>query len=108
MELKAEFVQMADQSNANMSRPTGYKWLRRYRDEGFKGLSERSRRPNNSPNKTPEEIAQLVVEARRRDPGWGGRKLRCHLRNQAAGGAISIRPDQVPSASTKSWIATGC
>lgn len=63
MELKAEFVQMADQSNANMSelcrrfgisRPTGYKWLRRYRKHGLDGLHERSRRPNNSPNQTPE------------------------------------------------------
>lgn len=59
MERKAEFVQMADQPNANMSqlcrrfgisRHTGYKWLRRYRDEGREGLEERSRRPDHSPN----------------------------------------------------------
>jgi len=109
MELKLEFVQMADRPNANMSRlcrrfgisrPTGYKWLRRYRDEGLEGLSERSRRPHNSPNKTPGDIEQLVVEARRTDPGWGGRKLHRHLRNQASGGAIPISPNQVPSAST--------
>lgn len=109
MELKTEFVQMADQPNANMSqlcrrfgisRPTGYKWLRRYRDEGLEGLSERSRRPNHSPNRTPEDIEALVVEARRRDPGWGGRKLRCHLVNQAKTGDISTAPDRIPSAST--------
>lgn len=113
MELKAEFVQMADQSNANMSelcrrfgisRPTGYKWLRRYRKEGLDGLHERSRRPNNSPNKTPERIEQIVVEARRRDPGWGGRKLHHHLVNQAEDGDLSIRGDQVPAASTISRI----
>lgn len=109
MELKAEFVHMADQPNANMSqlcrrfgisRPTGYKWLRRYREQGLEGLSERSRRPHNSPSKTPDAIEQLVVQARRRDPGWGGRKLHCHLCNRAEDGAISIRADQVPSAST--------
>lgn len=109
MELKAEFVHMADQPNANMSklcrrfgisRPTGYKWLRRYRQHGLEGLAERSSRPNHSPNKTPEAIEQLVVAARRRDPGWGGRKLHCHLSNQAEAGAISINRDQVPSAST--------
>lgn len=109
MELKAEFVQMADQSNANMSRlcrrfgisrPTGYKWLRRYRQEGLQGLCERSRRPKNSPNKTAEPIEQLVVAARRRDPGWGGRKLSCHLTRQAETGAIAIAPDQIPSPST--------
>lgn len=109
MELKAEFVQMANHPNANMSqlcrrfgisRPTGYKWLHRYQDEGLEGLSERSRRPDHTPNKTPEEIAQLVVEARRRDPGWGGRKLRRHLLNQAESGAIGVDPQQIPSAST--------
>jgi transposase InsO family protein len=109
MELKAEFVQMADQSNANMSelcrrfgisRPTGYKWLRRYRKHGLDGLHERSRRPNNSPNQTPESIEQVVVAARRQDPGWGGRKLHHHLINQAKDGDLSIRADQVPAAST--------
>lgn len=109
MELKREFVMLANQPNANMSqlcrrfdisRPTGYKWLARYQSEGLEGLRERSRRPANSPNKTPEHIQQLVVEARRRDPGWGGRKLRRHLRNQAEAGTISITPDQVPAAST--------
>jgi transposase InsO family protein len=109
MELKAEFVQMADQPDANMSklcrrfdisRPTGYKWLRRYQQNGLEGLCERSRCPKTSPNKTPESIEELVVAARRRDPAWGGRKLNCHLRSQAETGAISIRPDQVPSAST--------
>lgn len=109
LELKTEFVQMADQPNVNMSklcrrfgisRPTGYKWLRRYQAEGLEGLSERSRRPHNSPNKTPEVIEDLVVEARRRDPGWGGRKLRRHLINQAESGAIGAAPRQIPSAGT--------
>lgn len=109
MERKAEFVQMADQPNANMSqlcrrfgisRPTGYKWLRRYRDEAREGLEERSRRPDHSPNKTPEHIEQLVVEARRTDPGWGGRKLRCHLKSRAKADNISIGPGEVPAGST--------
>lgn len=109
MELKAEFVQMADQHTVNMSRlcrrfgisrPTGYKWLRRYQKHGLDGLHERSRCPKNSPNKTPESIEELVVAARRRDPGWGGRKLHRHLTNQAEDGDLSIRPDQVPAAST--------
>lgn len=109
MELKQEFVMLANQPNANMSqlcrrfdisRPTGYKWLARYQSEGLEGLREQSRRPHHSPNKTPDHIEQLVVEARQQDPGWGGRKLGCHLSNQAKAGAIPITPDQVPSAST--------
>lgn len=109
MELKAEFAQLADQPNANMSqlcrqfnisRPTGYKWLHRYQNEGLEGLVERSRRPNTSPNKTGESVEELVVAARRQDPGWGGRKLHCHLTGQAESGDISISPEQVPAAST--------
>lgn len=109
MELKQEFVQIANQPNTNMSqlcrrydisRKTGYKWLARYQSGGLEGLRERSRRPDNSPNKTPDRIEQLVVEARRRDPGWGGRKLRHYLINQAEAGAVSITPKQVPAAST--------
>lgn len=109
MELKAEFVQLADQPNANMSqlcrrygisRPTGYKWLRRYQSEGIQGLRERSRRPHNSPNKTSELIEALVVEARGEDQGWGGRKLAVHMKRQARAGEIPLSPDQIPSPST--------
>lgn len=113
MERKAEFVQLADQSNANMSqlcrrfgisRPTGYKWLDRYQQEGLDGLAERSRRPHNSPEQTCEHIERLVVAARRADPGWGGRKLRHRLMSQAESGAITPRPDQIPAASTITQI----
>lgn len=109
MELKTEFVQIANQPDTNMSqlcsrygisRKTGYKWLRRYRSEGLNGLANRSRRPKSSPNKTPEAIEDLVIEARRRDRGWGGRKLHRHLMNRIEAGELSISLEQVPSAST--------
>lgn len=109
MELKTEFVQMADKANCNMSqlcrrynisRKTGYKWLARYRTEGLEGLAERSRRPKHSPNQTPEAIERLVTAARENDPGWGGRKLRHHLMNQAKAGQIEVPADQIPAAST--------
>ena len=109
MELKTEFVQLADQPDANISqlcrrygisRPTGYKWLKRYQSEGLEGLRERSRRPRNSPNKTSAKIEQMVVEARGKDQGWGGRKLAVHLKRKARAGDISARPDQIPSPST--------
>jgi transposase len=34
-----------------ISRKTGYKWLKRYREEGEAGLADRSRRPHRSPRK---------------------------------------------------------
>lgn len=108
MELKTEFVKMADKPNSNMSRlcrrynisrKTGYKWLRRYQDEGLEGLPERSRRPDSSPNKTPDPIEELVAQARQID-GWGGYKIRHYLRQQAKAGAIEVAPGQIPASST--------
>jgi transposase len=38
-----------------VSRPTGYKWLRRVEEEGESGFDERSRRPKSSPLQTSAE-----------------------------------------------------
>jgi transposase-like protein len=109
MELKQEFVMLADQDDANMSqlcrrygisRTCGYKWLNRYRAEGLQGVTEHSRRPHSSPGKTPDLVEQLVVEARDNDPGWGGRKLAHHMRERATDGELAIAPNQVPAPST--------
>src|SRR5207245_469323 len=56
-----------------LSRKTGYKWIERYLRHGPAGL--RSRRPRRSPNQTAEEIVTAVLDARRRHPSWGGKKL---------------------------------
>lgn len=66
-----------------VSRPTAYKWLTRWRQEGEAGLSDRSRRPSLSPKRTSGEVEECVCELRRRHPGWGGRKL--HHRLKALG-----------------------
>ena len=58
-----------------ISRPTGYLWLRRYRELGVTGIAERSRRPRRSPWQTGAELERQVVEVRRRYPDWGARKL---------------------------------
>jgi len=58
-----------------VSRKTGYKWLKRYRDEGADGLVERSRAPHRCANATPPEVVELVVSARQQHPRWGPRKL---------------------------------
>ncbi len=61
-----------------ISRPTGYGWLKRYRARGIAGMQEASRRPHHSPERTPAEVEQRVVELRRQRPDWGARKIR-HL-----------------------------
>jgi transposase InsO family protein len=66
----------------DISRPTGYLWLRRYQRQGVAGIEEQSRRPQHSPERTPPEIEQQVVELRRQRPDWGARKLQVLLQRQ--------------------------
>jgi transposase-like protein len=49
----------------NISRPTGYKWIRRHREDGVAGLSNRSHRPRSCPHATPAEIGQRIIELRK-------------------------------------------
>jgi hypothetical protein len=60
-------------------------WWRRYEEAGLAGLSERSRRPKQSPRRTVAELERRVVELRQRYPDWGARKLQVLLaREQVA------------------------
>ena len=65
-----------------ISRPTGYEWLRRYQNGGIAAVVEKSRRPGHSPEKTPAEIEQRVMELREQRPDWGARKLQVLLRDE--------------------------
>ena len=49
-----------------ISRKSAHHWLGRYDLEGRAGLEDRSSRPRTSPNQTPPEIEQRVLDARRR------------------------------------------
>jgi len=64
-----------------VTRPTGYKWLRRYREEGEAGLVERLRVPLGCPHRTPGRIEELILAARK-EYGWGAKKLLQVLRNR--------------------------
>jgi transposase InsO family protein len=68
-----------------ISRPTGYLWLSRYREQGVTGIAERSRRPHRSPDRTAEELEANVIQLRRRYPDWGARKLGVLLSRQGIG-----------------------
>src|SRR5688500_9600873 len=58
-----------------ISRPTGYKWVERYRTEGAPGLQERSRAPRHCPHQMSPQIVQWMLAERRTHPSWGPRKL---------------------------------
>ena len=65
-----------------ISRPTGYRWRKRYQEAGsFSAVRERSRRPHRSPRRT-EEWKQARVVALRQQTGWGARKLQVLLREE--------------------------
>lgn len=57
-----------------VSRPTGYKWLGRYRVGGDAALVNESRAPHHWPQRTDVEI-ELLLLAARHEVGWGAKKL---------------------------------
>ena len=58
-----------------ISRKTGYKHLERYAADGLKGLSLRSHRPHQFPQRTDAAVAALILAERRLHPTWGPKKL---------------------------------
>jgi transposase InsO family protein len=91
MSQRKEFIDKALNKELNISqlcnefkisRPTAYKWLERYEDEGILGLKDRSKRPCAMPSKIKCESVQLILSTRDRFPAWGAKKLRQLLINQ--------------------------
>jgi len=64
-----------------ISRKTGYKWRNRFAIDGEAGLANRSPRPRHSPTQTACEVETPVVELRKKNPAWSGRKLRKRLQD---------------------------
>lgn len=58
-----------------ITRKTGYKYIDRYKAEGAQGLAEKSKKPLNSPNKTPSNVEAAFVELRKKHPDRGAKKL---------------------------------
>jgi len=57
-----------------VTRPTGYLWVERYRDEGDAGLAERSRAARECPHRIPRDLERRIL-ALRDHYGWGAKKL---------------------------------
>ena len=88
MSLRQEFVQLAQQPDANVSqlcrrfgisRKTAYKWLARFADDGPAGLADHSRRPHATPYRTAATIEARILTLRDQHPCWGPRKLAARL-----------------------------
>jgi transposase InsO family protein len=62
-----------------ISRPTGYKWLKRHAEKGEGGLVELSRAPHYSSQAITDEVREKILTLRHQHPRWGPRKLRACL-----------------------------
>jgi transposase InsO family protein len=62
-----------------ISRPTAYKWIKRYNEVGPEGLLDLSRRPHGCSHATSLKLENEILALRKRFPSWGARKLKARL-----------------------------
>jgi putative transposase len=72
-----------------IARKTGYKWLQRAREEGLKGLRERSRRPRRSPQQLDEDVVCALGKLKLAHPRWGPIKIQ-ELYRRLDGDIVSV------------------
>lgn len=85
--LRKEFVEEAERSGNisktcrefGISRKTGYKWIKRYRED--MNLSNQSRKPKTIANRTPKATEQKILKVRAENPGWGAATIHKVLEN---------------------------
>jgi len=81
--LRGELPMTALCARFGISRDTGYRLLKRYREDGAEGLKARSRAPHRHGLAMAEEVAEALVGLRRQRPYWGPKKLRAVLQRRA-------------------------
>jgi len=99
MSLKIELVERAAAGEQlavlcrefGVSRTTGHKWVKRFKERGHVGLEEESRRPRSTPLATAEELVMATLEAREGHPRWGPQKLHTLLRRRFGDQTPSVR-----------------
>lgn len=60
----------------HISCKTGYKYVKRYNEEGLDGLKERSRAPHVQGNRMASHIEESILELKLKHPTWGSKKLK--------------------------------
>ena len=85
MQEREEFIKRAIQPKANISelcreygisRSIGHKLLKRYREEGKKGILPKSRAPKSNPLQVSAEVVCEIILLRTKYPRWGGATIR--------------------------------
>ena len=68
-----------------ISRPTAYKWIERYEEEGLEGLQDRSRAPHHPARAMAEGVKELILAVKAKHCFWGARKILAHLEANSPG-----------------------
>ncbi len=62
-----------------ISRPTAYKLIHRFENQGYEGLKEQSRMPGKHPNATDQKIVDSILKLKEKHKLWGAKKIRILL-----------------------------
>ena len=83
LEVDAGFFRFSESCQRyGVSRKTGYKWLKRWEEEGVEGLKDRPRKPHHCPHQTAGWIEDRVVKLGEEREDWGPVTLRDRLRRK--------------------------
>nr|WP_246834579.1 leucine zipper domain-containing protein [Leptospira levettii] len=64
----------------NISRKTGYKYLKNYEYEGIEGLKNKSSKRITLSNASSEKVVRLILDLREEHPSLGSQKLRPNIK----------------------------
>ena len=90
---KMEIIRLVEQSDTVVSRTlkelgiprsTFYDWYKRYQDEGYEGLGNRSSQPRQTWNRIPDEVREEVVDKALAFPDKSPRQLAWHIVDREA------------------------
>lgn len=65
----------------DISRKCGYKWIKRFEEEGFEGLENRSRAPIHQAGATNPELVNVILNVKFKWSKWGPKKVLGYLIN---------------------------
>jgi transposase InsO family protein len=100
MDVKKEFVLKAMDVNVNFTElcreygittKCGYKWRKRFVEEGYTGLEEHSRKPNSNSRSMPEPVSVELLRIKKLHPTWGAKKILAVYKRNSNGKYTPVR-----------------
>jgi transposase InsO family protein len=100
IDVKKEFILRALDKNVNftelcreygISTKCGYKWRKRFADEGWTGLEEYSRRPHSNSRSMPEPVSVDLLRIKKIHPTWGAKKILAVYKRNSNGKYTPVR-----------------